>query len=130
MVHYMLDTNVVSQLYEDISLDRRISSLPIGSISISSITEAELRYGVAKKPGSLKLQRAVEALLAWLTVVPFDGWAAQTYGTLRTKYESEGLSVGALDGLIAAHALASESILVTRDLALMRLAHWVAVERW
>jgi tRNA(fMet)-specific endonuclease VapC len=126
----MLDTNVVSELIRSNTLDQRIAKISLATILVSSITEAELCYGVAKKTGAKQLERLVVAFLNTVTVVSFDTAAARSYGELRAQYESEGLSVGALDGLIAAHALSTNSTLITRDLALIRLKRWIPVERW
>jgi tRNA(fMet)-specific endonuclease VapC len=126
----MLDTNVASVLIRSDTLDKRIAKISLAAILVSSITEAELRYGVAKKPGATQLEKLVVTFLSTVTVVPFGAAAAQSYGDLRAKYESEGFSVGALDGLIAAHALSTNSTLITRDIALLRLKRWVSVEKW
>ena len=126
----MLDTNVVSEIIRADALDKTLQTIAPAAILISSITEAELRYGIAKKPGATKIQKLVKAFLSAVDVVPFDADAAYSYGELRAQYEAAGLSVGALDGLIAAHARATGSILVTRDLAFSRLKQWVSLERW
>jgi len=126
----MLDTNVASELIRSDTLDKRIAKISPAAILVSSITEAELRYGVQKKLGAKQLEKLVAAFLNTVTVVSFGAAAAQSYGELRAKYESEGLSVGALDGLIAAHALSTNSTLITRDIALLRLKRWIPVEKW
>lgn len=129
-IRLMLDTNIASYIIKGGSLDNKIADVPIAAITVSSITEAELRYGLAKKPGATNLARLVQSFLNTVTVVPFDSAAALSYGELRANCENDGLPVGALDGLIAAHARSTASTLITRDQALLRLKRWLSVEKW
>ena len=99
-------------------------------VLVSSITEAELQYGLAKKPEATRLGMLLRTFLSTVQIVAFDSEAAQSYGRLRTQYEQQGLSVGTIDGLIAAHALSTDSTLITRDRALLRLDRWLSVELW
>ena len=102
----------------------------IGSIAISSISAAELAYGVAKS-GSNKNRAALEMFLAPLDVVPFDEHAIWQYGRLRAELEKQGHPIGPIDTMIAAHALAIDTTLVTnntREFAKvegLRLDNWV-----
>lgn len=127
---YLLDTNIASEFIRSRRLDDKISAIPVFQLAISSITESEILYGLAKKPDAVKLQRTANLFLESVEVLAFDSPAARSYGWLRKRYEQQGLSVGTLDGLIAAHAHALELTLVTRDAALLRLQQWLKVERW
>ncbi|PIY24712.1 MAG: VapC toxin family PIN domain ribonuclease, partial [Comamonadaceae bacterium CG_4_10_14_3_um_filter_60_75] len=101
----------------------------LGSISISSVTAAELAFGVAKS-GSARNREALEMFLAPLEVLPFDASAIWHYGDLRAALERRGEPIGALDTMIAAHAMASNTILVTNNtrefarVAGLRLENW------
>ena len=101
----------------------------LGSISISSVTAAELAFGVAKS-GSARNREALEMFLAPLEVLPFDASATWHYGDLRAALERRGEPIGALDTMIAAHAMASNTILVTNNtrefarVAGLRLENW------
>ena len=53
--------------------------------------------------------------LAPLAVLPFDDAAFWAYGSLRADLERRGTPIGALDTLIAAHALSQQALLVTHD---------------
>lgn len=102
----------------------------VGEVAISSITGAELTFGVAKS-GSRKNRDALDKFLAPLVVLPFDETAMREYGELRSHLERQGQPIGALDQLIAAHALALDAVLVTnnerefRRVPRLRLANWV-----
>jgi tRNA(fMet)-specific endonuclease VapC len=54
-------------------------------------------------------------------VLAWDHDAAVAYGGLRAALERAGTPLGALDTLIAAHALAAGAVLVTHDAAFHRL---------
>lgn len=86
----------------------------MGEIAISSITRAELAYGVAKRASS-RNELALEKFLVPLNILPFDAVAMQQCGLLRAQLELQGKSIGPLDLLIAAHALALCSALVTNN---------------
>lgn len=103
----------------------------LGDIGLSSITAAELAYGVAKS-GSERNRRALEMFLAPLEILPFDTKAVWAYGQLRADLERRGQTIGALDTMIAAHALAIDALLITNNtrefsrVEGLRLDNWVA----
>ena len=131
MISYMLDTNIciyVINARPPLVLER-FRRERLGSISISSVTAAELAFGVVKS-GSARNREALEMFLAPLEVLPFDASAIWHYGDLRAALERRGEPIGALDTIIAAHAMASNSILVTNNtrefarIAGLRLENW------
>ncbi len=115
---YLLDTNTVGYIVSGRSqAARRAMSKQIGHsvLAISSITEAEMMYGLAKKPAATRLRAAVEALFSTIRILPWDSDAAWAYGTLRARMSAAGKSLSNMDMLIAAHAVAADAILVTSD---------------
>ena len=127
---FLLDTNIASLYIRSEQLDARIQRISIESLCISAVTEGELFYGLAKKPLATKLHKLVEAFLLRIAVLPWNSEAARAYGTLRARCDSKGISIGNLDMLIAAHALATGATLVTRDKALLQVRPWINVENW
>lgn len=112
----MLDTNIVSHLLKaHPAVVQRVTALPMASVCLSSITEAELRYELAKRPDAKRLHRTVDELLLRLDVLPWDSDAAQTYGGIRADLERRGRALASLDLLIAAHAMATGCTLVSND---------------
>ena len=81
----MLDTNIVSYLLREQmpDLKSRFLSAPPADVTVSTITEAEVHFGIAKKPGAAKLRLAAENFLAGIAVLPWDSVAARAYGPLR-----------------------------------------------
>ena len=118
---FMLDTNIASFIVRGANeaLQARLRAQPIADTCISSITERELLFGLAKRPEASALKTAVHELLHLVEVMPWDSRAAAAYGGLRATLERQGTPLGNLDTLIAAHAIATGSILVTNDKALV-----------
>lgn len=114
MAGWMLDTNAASAVIKSRSpeLDRRIAG---ASVCISVITEAELRFGIVRRRAQSALVRTVEAFLACTQILPWTSETARIYGDLRAELEAKGRPLGALDLLIAAHALSERRTLMTAD---------------
>ena len=127
----MLDTNICIYVINarPPNVLARFRQAGLGSIGVSSVTAAELAYGVAKS-GSTRNREALEMFLVPLEVMPFDASAIWHYGELRTGLERRGQPIGALDTMIAAHALASNTILVSNNtrefgrVPALRLENW------
>jgi tRNA(fMet)-specific endonuclease VapC len=126
----MLDTNMASALIKNLSppLRERLAAMPVAQTCISAVTEGELRYGLAKMPQT-KHAAAARQFLATIPIMPWNSVAATSYGSLRAQLERAGTPLGALDTLIAAHALALQTELITADKAFQQvtglaLADW------
>lgn len=128
---FLLDTNTVSFIIRGSNPDllQRLRSHAVTSVAVSSVTEAELLYGLAKKPAASALAAAVTAFLKHVQALPWDSLAAARYGALRAQLEAAGTPLGNLDTLIAAHALAVGATLVTHDKAFTQVPG-LAIEDW
>jgi len=113
----MLDTNICIAIIKQKPKDilQKFSAYQVGDICISSVTLAELRYGVAKSQYQEKNRTALDEFILPLEVVDFDEPATLYYGTLRAMLEKQGTPIGALDMMIAAHALSLNVSLVTNN---------------
>src|SRR6202167_5065507 len=113
-MHYLLDTNIVSDLVRDPQgrVAQQIRKVGEAQVCTSIIVAAELRYGAAKK-GSPRLSAQLEAVLGALEVLPFEPPVDAAYGSLRARLEQAGPPIGANDLLIAAHALALGYTIIT-----------------
>ena len=120
---YLLDTNIASYVIKgDIpAVRRRLVTVPMANVGVSAVTEGELRYGVARRPGATRLAVIVDEFLIRVTIHPWDSETARRYGRLRAAIESEGRPIGNLDMMIAAHALTLGAVLVTHDRAFARI---------
>jgi tRNA(fMet)-specific endonuclease VapC len=106
-----------------------LAKVPIANIFISTVTEAELRYGVARLPNATRLGALVDDFLLMVNILPWDSEAAKHYGQLRASLEHDGLPMGNLDLMIGAHALALGATLVTSDHAFRRI-EGLKIEDW
>jgi tRNA(fMet)-specific endonuclease VapC len=126
----MLDTNIVSHLMrEHRVVTQRVIARPLDSLCISAITEGELLAGLARRPQASQLRRSFEEFCQRVEVMPWSREAASRYGTIRAELELAGRGFGALDLLIAAHAVSIGAVLVTNDQILGRLPG-LTVEDW
>jgi len=120
---YLLDTNTASYIIKGNRprVRKHLLSVPMVQVSISVVTEAELRFGVARRPDAVRLGLAVEEFLLRVAVLAWDSKAAQQYAVIRAALETKGEPMGNLDMMIAAHALATKSVLVTSDRVFRRV---------
>lgn len=131
MTRYLLDTNIVSDLIRNPQgkAAKRVARVGEDAICTSIIVAAELRYGCAKS-GSARLTKAVENLLGEIAVLPFEPPADAEYGALRAALEAAGTPIGSNDLLIAAHARATGSTMVTANADEFRRVRGLKVENW
>jgi tRNA(fMet)-specific endonuclease VapC len=128
---YLLDTNTASYVIKGNipAVRRRLVRVAMVQVAISTVTEGELLYGVARRPGASRLQKIVEEFLLRVTIFPWDSEAARQYGHLRANLESVGQPMGNLDLMIGAHALSLGFTLVTSDQAFGRIKN-LKLEDW
>ena len=115
---FLLDTDICIYYINNTpaSVRKRFNMLRPGDLGVSSIVVAELRYGVARSRAKEKNSAALDDFLSPLEVVPFDESAALRYGAIRAELQTKGTPIGAMDMLIAAHAISLGVTLVTNNL--------------
>jgi len=128
---YLLDTNTASYIIKGNMphVRERLLKVPLSHISISAVTEAELLFGAARLPEAVRLKTAVGEFLLRVDRLPWDSDAAQQYARLRASLERDGVVMGNLDLMIAAHALANGAVLVTHDRVFQRVKE-LRIEDW
>jgi tRNA(fMet)-specific endonuclease VapC len=129
---YMLDTNVVSHIMQgkDAALLARLTAVPVDQVVISSITLAEIEYGLHRKGQPVRLRNALAQVLLRADVLPWDEAVATCYGELCATLEAQGINLSDFDMMIAAHAVASNATLVSRDAAFMQVKKRLMLEVW
>jgi tRNA(fMet)-specific endonuclease VapC len=117
-MRYMLDTNICIYLikHKPEKVLRHFNAHSVGEIGISSITLAELRYGVERSQQVQQNRLALKDFSLPLEIAAFDEVAAEVYGSVRAGLEQVGTPVGSMDMLIGAHALSLGVTLVTNNL--------------
>jgi len=130
-IRYLLDTNTASYIIRGNfpRVRERLLKVPMAEVGISVVTEAELRFGVARRPEAATLKRVVEEFLLRVEVLAWNSEAAQHYARIRAELEKDGEPMGNLDLMIAARAFAAEAVLVTHD-HVFRRVKGLKVEDW
>jgi len=128
----MLDTNICiyaiknrpACVLDNIRLKMR------SGLCISSITLAELEYGVEASAYPEKNTVALLQFLSIVDVLPFDDRAAAAYGDICAALRKKGTPIGTMDMLIAAHARAKGCILVTNNTKEFQRVEGLVLENW
>lgn len=92
--------------------DRVELELKTGAFATTAITVFELLSGARTD----RQRKAIDALLAAMTILPFGPQEAETAAKLRGQLEAEGQTIGMADFMIASICLERSSILLTRNL--------------
>lgn len=131
MIRYLLDTNTASYAIKGnvARVREQLLKIAMADVGISVITEAELRFGVARLPSAIRLKDLVEEFLLRVEVLPWNSAAANHYAEIRAALERSGKPMGNMDMLIAAHALSVEAVLVTHD-RVFRRVKGLKLEDW
>lgn len=131
MALYLLDTNILWDLVRNPQgqVATWIARVGEKSVCTSVVVSSELRFGAARRSAP-KFAAQVDAIRAVLEVRPFDIPADREYASLRLHLEQAGTPIGPNDMLIAAHALALESTLVTTNTGEFSRVPGLAVENW
>ena len=129
---FLLDTNICIYMIKNNppEIRRRFQNITLGDIYISSVTVAELQYGVEKSIAKEKNTLALEAFLLPLVITPFDLDSAIAYSKIRTILERQGTPIGGMDTLIAAQAIAHDFTLVTHNLKEFQRIPNLKCETW
>jgi tRNA(fMet)-specific endonuclease VapC len=130
-VRYLLDTNTASYIIKGTkpSVRERLRDVPISEVAISVVTEAELRFGIVRKPEAVRLRILVEEFLVRVPSLAWDSESARQYAEIRAALEARGNTLGSMDLMIAAQALAAHSVLVTNDRGFRHVKH-LTTEDW
>lgn len=129
---YMLDTNICIYLIKK-KPQKVLTCLAehnISDVCVSSITVAELEYGVEKSSLPSQNRDALSEFIAPLEIMAFDDRAAESYGRLRAHLERRGTPIGSMDMLIAAHALSRGVTLVTNNVREFKRVPNLLLENW
>jgi tRNA(fMet)-specific endonuclease VapC len=131
--HYLLDTNIISHIMQgrDNDLLNRLTKVAVGQVAMSSVTLAELEYGLHRRGQPTRLRNALTQVLMRIDVLPWDEQAAVRYGEFCNSLESQGINLSDFDMMIAAHAASVKSTLVSRDKAFSQIpTDCLSVEIW
>ncbi|GMQ79190.1 MAG: type II toxin-antitoxin system VapC family toxin [Anaerolineae bacterium] len=131
-MNYLLDTNICIYLIKrkPISVLAKFNEHAVGDIGISTISVAELSYGVQKSRLRDQNQQALLQFLGPLIIAEFDTDAAFVYGQVRAGLEARGTPIGSLDTMIAGHALSLGVTIITNNEREFSKVPKLKVENW
>ena len=129
---YMLDTNICIYVLNRRSRQLRHKFKAVKELCISSVTYAELCFGVENGPAALKGPRwdQLQGFASRLLVLPLDDQAGECYGRLRAHLRRQGTPIGNNDLFIAAHALSLGVVLVSNNTREFSRVPDLSLENW
>lgn len=131
-MRYMLDTNIciydIKHKPEQVFL--KLQEHNPSEVCISSVTYAELVYGVEKSQSIEKNRVALALLLANIEIRDFNSFEAESYGKIRANLEKAGKPVESLDMMIAGHAKSLGYTIVTNNTKEFMYVNGVKLENW
>ena len=131
-MEYLLDTNICIYIIKKKPAEvfEKFKNLTIGDVGISSITLAELQYGIEKSSNAEKNREALEKFLTPIEIIDYGYEATLEYGKIRAELEKKGIVIGPLDMLIASHAKSLGMILVTNNVREFERVAGLKIENW
>ena len=129
---YLLDTNICIAIIKNCphEVKRKMIKLAVEDVAISSIVLAELWYGVELSSKQTENEAALHDFLQYVVVLDWPESAAHEYGKIRAQLKQKGMLIGANDLLIAAHALALGTILVSDNTREFSRVSELNLENW
>ncbi len=129
---YMLDTNICIYVLKNHSDKLRHKFKAIKNICISSVTYAELCYGIENGDNSMKESRweQLDIFTQRLLIDPWDEDAARHYGIIRAYLKKQGTPIGNNDLLIASHARSINAVIVTNNVKEFDRVPDLSIENW
>jgi len=132
VIRYMLDTDACIALIKNRpeAMRRRLSCLSPEEVGISSIVAAELWFGVAHSQKKKQNEAALKDFLDYTSLMNWPCEASPLYGKIRSGLQKQGTPIGAMDLLIASHALFLKAVLVTNNTREFERVPQLKIENW
>jgi tRNA(fMet)-specific endonuclease VapC len=129
---FLLDTNICIYAIKKKpeSLLKKISANWRNGICISSLTIAELEFGIANSKYPDRNRVALLEFLSIFTVLSFDEKDAIPYGLIKSRLRKKGIIIGPIDLLLAAQAISNDLVLVTNNVREFKRVEDLRIEDW
>jgi tRNA(fMet)-specific endonuclease VapC len=129
---YLLDTNICIYIIKKKPIDvlKILKTKSKKDIFVSSITIAELEYGIAKSIYPEKNKISLIEFLSIFNILNFDDKDAVEFGIIKSKLEKIGKIIGPMDLLISAQAMSKKLILVTNNTKEFERIEGLKIENW
>lgn len=130
-MRWMLDTDTcIAAIKHNPGVIKTLRSKNPGQIGISTVTMGELCFGVEASSRPEQNREALWEFLLPLEIAPYDDTCASRYGSVRAMLRKKGRPIGALDTMIAAHAVALGVILVTHNTRKFGEVEGLSLDDW
>jgi tRNA(fMet)-specific endonuclease VapC len=131
---YVLDTNVLTALLRgEAGPVSRLLALPRSQVLLPQPVVAEVLYGLARLPKSRRrtaLSERCQTLLTSMLRVDWTDEVSERFASVKAALERKGERLDDFDVAIAAHALARDAVLVSRNLKHMQRIPGLRCEEW
>jgi tRNA(fMet)-specific endonuclease VapC len=129
---FLLDSNICIYVINNrpIKVVRKIKEYIPPEIKLSSISIAELEYGVSKSQNREKNRQALVNFASAFDIIDFNGEDAELYGIIRADLEKKGQVIGPYDMQIAAQVLSRNYVLVTNNVNEFSRISGLKIENW
>jgi predicted nucleic acid-binding protein len=134
----VLDTNVLSEATKpvpDAKVLAWLNDQPAETLYLSSVTLAEISFGIATLPAGKRKTKLVQALDGWIDLfegrlLSFDVDAARRYAELALTARKRGRGMPLPDGYIAAIAASRGFIVASRDTSPYAACEVEVIDPW
>jgi tRNA(fMet)-specific endonuclease VapC len=132
VIRYMLDTDVCIAVIKNRleTMRKRLTRLSPEEVGISGIVAAELWFGVAHSQKQKQNEAALKDFLDYATLLDWPCEASTLYGRIRAGLQKQGTPIGAMDLLIASHAIFLDAVLVTNNTREFERVPGLKIENW
>mgnify|MGYP001816750651 FL=1 len=115
-MRYVLDTNTLIYFFKGLGdVSKHMLAQSPSELSIPTVVLFELELGIAKSTSPDKRKSQLQEITALVNVLPFGIAESRSAAQIRVELEKQGLPIGPYDVLIAATALANNTILITHN---------------
>ena len=129
---YMLDTNICIYIIkkQPETVLRQLKKKKEKGLFISSITLAELEFGIENSKYKEKNRIALMEFLTIIGIKHFDENAAKEFGIIKKDLKDNNCLIGPMDMLIGAHTKSQKLILATNNTGEFVRIKGLKMENW
>ncbi len=129
---YLLDTNICIYIIKNkyLEISKKISKVGLENVAVSSITIAEMEFGIAKSTRPKEAESKLYEFLVPFEIIDFNLNAARYYGKIRNDLFKNGTPIGEMDLMIASIALANDLKIVTNNEREFERVKDLKIENW
>ena len=111
-------------------ISKKISKVGLENIAVSTITIAEMEYGIARSSRPQEAESKLYEFLVPFEVIDFNLNAARYYGKIRSDLFKKGTPIGEMDLMIASIAMANDFKVVTNNEREFERVNSLKIENW